>query len=38
LRILISLVSTIQEKKISYIPRIGGNVIALFRSVFGPPS
>jgi GT2 family glycosyltransferase len=38
LRILISLVSTVQEKKISYIPRIGGNVIALFQSVFGPPS
>lgn len=38
LRILISLVSTIQEKKISYIPRIGGNIIALFQSAFGPPS
>jgi len=38
LRILISLVSTIQEKKISYIPRTGGNVVALFQSVYERPS
>jgi GT2 family glycosyltransferase len=37
LRIMISLVSTFQEKKISYIPRIGGNVVALVESVFGRP-
>jgi GT2 family glycosyltransferase len=38
LRILISLVSSVQERKLSYIPRIGGNVMALFQSVFGRPS
>ncbi len=38
LRILISLVSAFQERKISYIPRIGGNVVALVESVFGQPS
>ncbi len=35
LRIMISLVSAVQEKKISYLPRIGGNIIALCQSVLG---
>jgi len=38
MRILISLVSAIQEKRIGYIPRVGGNVVALFQSVYERPS
>jgi len=38
LRIMISLVSAVQEKKIDYIPRISGNIVALLESVLAPPS
>lgn len=38
LRILISLVSAVQEKKVSYIPRISGNIVALLESIWASSS